>query len=146
MKIEFIGGARTVTGSQHLLHINGKKLLLECGLYQGKRSESYERNKNFRFDPAEIDVMLLTHAHIDHSGNIPNLVKNGFKGSIYATSATVDLCQIMLRDSAHLQEMDIEFVNKKRKKKGSHLLNLFMKLKMLRTQCLNSLVCNITGR
>lgn len=118
MKIEFIGGARTVTGSQHLLHINGKKILLECGLFQGKRSESYERNKNFKFNPAEIDVMLLSHAHIDHSGNIPNLVKHGFKGHIYATSATVDLCQIMLRDSAHLQEMDIEFVNKKRKKKG----------------------------
>lgn len=118
MKIEFIGGARTVTGSQHLLHINGKKILLECGLFQGKRSETYEKNKNFKFDPAEIDVMLLSHAHIDHSGNIPNLVKNGFKGNIYATSATVDLCQIMLRDSAHLQEMDVEFVNKKRKKKG----------------------------
>ena len=118
MKIEFIGGARTVTGSQHLLHINGKKILLECGLFQGKRSETYEKNKNFKFNPEEIDVMLLSHAHIDHSGNIPNLVKHGFRGSIYATSATVDLCQIMLRDSAHLQEMDIEFVNKKRKKNG----------------------------
>lgn len=118
MKIEFIGGARTVTGSQHLLHIKDKKILLECGLFQGKRNESYERNKNFRFNPAEIDVLLLSHAHIDHSGNIPNLVKHGFTGNIYATAATVDLCQIMLRDSAHLQEMDIEFVNKKRKKKG----------------------------
>ena len=118
MKIQFIGGARTVTGSQHLLHINGKKILLECGLFQGKRSETYEKNKNFIFNPEEIDIMILSHAHIDHSGNIPNLVKNGFKGNIYATSATVDLCQIMLRDSAHLQEMDIECVNKKRKKKG----------------------------
>jgi len=118
LKIEFIGGARTVTGSQHLLHINGKKILLECGLFQGRRSDTYEKNKNFKFDPSEIDVMLLSHAHIDHSGNIPNLVKNGFRGNIYATSATVDLCQIMLRDSAHLHEMDIEFVNKKRKKKG----------------------------
>ncbi len=118
LKIEFIGGARTVTGSQHLLHVNGKKILLECGLFQGKRSETYDKNKNFRFNPSEIDVMLLSHAHIDHSGNIPNLVKNGFRSSIYATSATVDLCQIMLRDSAHLQEMDVEFVNKKRRKKG----------------------------
>lgn len=118
MKIQFIGGARTVTGSQHLLHINGKKILLECGLFQGKRSETYSRNKNFIFNPSEIDVMLLSHAHIDHSGNIPNLVRSGFKGNIYATSATVDLCQIMLRDSAYLQQMDIEFVNKKRKKKG----------------------------
>lgn len=118
MEIEFIGGARTVTGSQHLLHINGKKILLECGLFQGKRSETYEKNKTFKFNPSEIDVMLLSHAHIDHCGNIPNLIKNGFKGNIYATSATVDLCQIMLRDSAHLQEMDIKFVNKKRMKKG----------------------------
>ena len=117
MQIEFIGGARTVTGSQHLLHINGKKILLECGLFQGRRSETYEKNKNFKFNPAEIDVMILSHAHIDHSGNIPNLVSKGFDGLIYATSATVDLCQIMLRDSAHLQEKDIEWVNKKRKKK-----------------------------
>jgi metallo-beta-lactamase family protein len=120
LKIEFIGGARTVTGSQHLLHINGKKILLECGLFQGRRSETYDKNKNFKFDPAEIDVMILSHAHIDHSGNIPNLVRNGFDGLIYATSATVDLCQIMLRDSAHLQEKDIEWVNKKRKKKNEN--------------------------
>ena len=118
MQIEFIGGARTVTGSQHLLHINGKKILLECGLFQGRRSDTYDKNKNFKFNPAEIDVMILSHAHIDHSGNIPNLVSKGFDGLIYATAATVDLCQIMLRDSAHLQEKDIEWVNKKRAKKG----------------------------
>lgn len=122
MKIEFIGGAQTVTGSQHLLHINGKKILLECGLFQGRRSETYDKNKNFKFNPAEIDVMILSHAHIDHSGNIPNLVSKGFNGLIYATSATVDLCQIMLRDSAHLQEKDIEYVNKKKKKKGETLI------------------------
>lgn len=122
MKIEFIGGARTVTGSQFLLHINGKKILLECGLFQGRRSETYEKNMNFSFDPASLDVMLLSHAHIDHSGNIPNLIKKGFQGSIYATSATVSLCQIMLRDSAHLQQLDIEFINKKRKKKGEATL------------------------
>lgn len=118
MKIEFIGGAQTVTGSQHLLHINGKKILLECGLFQGRRNETYDKNKNFKFNPAEIDALILSHAHIDHSGNIPNLVSKGFKGLIYATSATVDLCQIMLRDSAHLQEKDIEWVNKKKLKKG----------------------------
>ncbi len=117
MKIQFIGGARTVTGSQHLLFINGKKILLECGLFQGRRKDTYEKNKNFHFDPAEIDLMILSHAHIDHSGNIPNLVRNGFDGCIYATAATVDLCQIMLRDSAYLQERDIEWVNKRRKKK-----------------------------
>lgn len=116
MKIQFIGGARTVTGSQHLLVINGKKILLECGLFQGRRKDTYEKNKNFKFDPASIDALILSHAHIDHSGNIPNLVANGFNGYIYATAATVDLCQIMLRDSAHLQEKDIEWVNKRRKK------------------------------
>ncbi len=116
MKIQFIGGARTVTGSQHLLFINGKKILLECGLFQGRRKDTYEKNKNFHFDPAEIDLMILSHAHIDHSGNIPNLVRNGFDGCIYATAATVDLCQIMLRDSAYLQERDIEWINKKRKR------------------------------
>jgi metallo-beta-lactamase family protein len=118
LKIQFIGAARTVTGSQHLLLINGKKILLECGLFQGHRKDTYERNENFKYDPAEIDLMILSHAHIDHSGNIPNLVKNGYDGPIYATTATVDLCQIMLRDSAHLQERDIEWVNKKRKKKN----------------------------
>ena len=118
MQIEFLGAAQTVTGSQHLLHINSKKILLECGLFQGKRSETYDKNKNFKFNPSEIDALVLSHAHIDHSGNIPNLISKGFKGLIYATSATVDLCQIMLRDSAHLQEKDIEWVNKKRKKKN----------------------------
>ena len=118
MRIQFIGAARTVTGSQHLLFINGKKILLECGLFQGHRKDTYERNKTFKYNPVEIDLMILSHAHIDHSGNIPNLVKNGYNGPIYTTSATVDLCQIMLRDSAHLQERDIEWVNKKRKKKN----------------------------
>ncbi len=121
MKIQFVGAAQTVTGSQHLLSINGKKILLECGLYQGHRKEAFEINKNFLFDPAKIDVMLLSHAHIDHSGNIPNLVKNGFRGKIYTTSTTVDLCQIMLRDSAYLQERDVEWVNKRRKKQHKNL-------------------------
>jgi len=118
LKIQFIGGARTVTGSQHLLTINGKKILLECGLFQGRRKDTYEKNKSFKFDPNEIDALILSHAHIDHSGNIPNLVKNGFDGPIYATSATVDLCDIMLRDSAHLQQRDVEWLNKKRKNKN----------------------------
>ncbi|MDZ7625605.1 MAG: MBL fold metallo-hydrolase [Ignavibacteriaceae bacterium] len=118
MKIQFIGGARTVTGSQHLLSINGKKILLECGLFQGRRNETYELNKKFKFDPSEVDAMVLSHSHIDHSGNIPNLVKNGFDGPIYATPATVDLCDIMLKDSAYLQERDVEWLNKKRKNKN----------------------------
>lgn len=118
MKIHFIGGAQTVTGSQHLFHINGKKILLECGLFQGRRKDTYEKNKNFKFNPSEIDALILSHAHIDHSGNIPNLLRNGFNGPIFATDATVDLCKIMLKDSAYLQEKDIEWVNKKRAKKG----------------------------
>ena len=116
MNIQFCGGAQTVTGSQVVLTANGKTILLECGLYQGKRDETYERNHNFKFDPAAIDVVILSHAHIDHSGNLPNLVKNGFKGSIYATPATVDLCKIMLRDSAYLQEKDLEWVNRIRRR------------------------------
>ena len=119
MKIQFIGGARTVTGSQHLLTINGKKILLECGLFQGRRKDTYEKNKNFKFNPSEIDALILSHAHIDHSGNIPNLVKNGFDGPIYTTAATVDLCEIMLRDSAYLQQRDVEWLNKKKKNQGS---------------------------
>ncbi|MDZ7724089.1 MAG: MBL fold metallo-hydrolase [candidate division KSB1 bacterium] len=118
MDIQFCGAARNVTGSQHLLTINGKKLLLDCGLYQGKRKDTYTKNKNFLYNPAEIDAMVLSHAHIDHSGNIPNLVANGYDGPIYATSATVSLCQIMLRDSAHIQEKDIEYVNKRRARKN----------------------------
>jgi len=121
MKITFIGAVQTVTGSMHLLEVNDKRILLDCGLYQGKRKIAYELNKNFPFDPAEIDILSLSHAHIDHSGNIPTLVKMGFKGKIFATSATVDLCEIMLLDSAHIQEKDVEFVNIKREKQGKNL-------------------------
>ncbi len=121
MKIQFIGAAQTVTGSQHLLQINGKKILLDCGLYQGRRKEAFEKNRHFKLNPEEIDVMLLSHAHIDHSGNIPSLIKNGFKGHIYTTAATVDLCNIMLRDSAYLQERDVKWVNKKRAKENKVL-------------------------
>jgi metallo-beta-lactamase family protein len=116
LEIQFIGAARTVTGSQHLLSINGKKILLDSGLFQGRRKDTYEKNKLFKFDPKEVDALILSHAHIDHSGNIPHLVKDGFNGPIYATSATKDLCKIMLEDSAHIQQRDIEWLNKKKKK------------------------------
>lgn len=118
MKLSFHGAARTVTGSQHLLEINGTRLLLECGLYQGRRSETYERNRSFPFNPAKIDAVVLSHAHIDHSGNLPHLVKGGFEGPIFATRATTDLAEIMLRDSGHIQESDAAFVNRKRAKRG----------------------------
>ncbi|MDT8445294.1 MAG: MBL fold metallo-hydrolase [bacterium] len=116
MLIQFFGGAQTVTGSMHLITVGELKILLECGLFQGRRSDMYEKNQNFPFDPAEVDWLLLSHAHIDHSGNIPNLVKKGFKGKILATGPTVDLCKIMLKDSAFIQEMDVRFVNKIRQK------------------------------
>lgn len=118
MKLHFYGAARTVTGAQFLLEVNGKKLLIDCGMYQGRRAETYERNRSFRFDTRELDAVILTHAHIDHSGNLPNLVKHGYHGPIYATPATCDLSDLMLRDSGHIQESDAEFVNKKRRKRG----------------------------
>ncbi|KAF0110409.1 MAG: hypothetical protein FD147_1669 [Chloroflexi bacterium] len=121
MKIFFDGAAQTVTGSKHLLEINGRKLLLDCGLFQGKRAEYYERNQNFDFDPATVDAVILSHAHIDHSGNLPNLVKNGFTGPIYATPPTVTLGNIMLQDSAHIQQGDILYLNKKRARRGEPL-------------------------
>jgi len=118
MRINFHGAAHTVTGSQHLLEINGAKLLLDCGLYQGRRSESYERNLTFHYDPRKVDAVILSHAHIDHSGNLPNLVKQGYAGPIYATSATAELSNIMLLDSGHIQEADAKFVNKKQSRRG----------------------------
>ncbi len=113
MIIEFQGAARTVTGSMHLLRVKDRRILLDCGLFQGKRSESTERNRTFPFDPASIDAVLLSHAHIDHSGNLPGLVKKGFRGPIFCTQATLDLCGIMLADSGHIQEKDAEFLNRK---------------------------------
>ncbi len=118
MEITFHGAAQTVTGSQHLLTVNGSQILLDCGLYQGARKEAVFRNTHFMFDPKNLHALILSHAHIDHSGNIPNLVKKGFRGPIYATHATVDLCDYMLRDSGRIQESDAEFLNKRAAKKG----------------------------
>ena len=103
MHISFHGAAQTVTGSQHLLTINGRQILLDCGFYQGKREETWQRNRHFPFRPADIDAVVLSHAHIDHSGNIPNLVKQGFRGKIVCTPATADLCGALLthRHSDH---------------------------------------------
>jgi len=122
MEIQFIGAVRTVTGSMHLIHANGVKFLLDCGLYQGRRAKAREINENFPFDPKEIDFIILSHAHIDHSGNIPQIVKKGFSGKIFSTSATRDLASIMLIDSGHIHEKDAEYLNKKLKKKGEPLI------------------------
>ncbi len=118
MKIHFYGAARTVTGSKYLLEINGKRLLLECGIFQGRRSDMYDKNLNFPFDPRSVDAVVLSHAHIDHSGNLPNLIKRGYEGKIYATPATCHLGDIMLQDSGYIQESDVQYVNKKRARKG----------------------------
>ncbi len=114
MRIHINGAAQTVTGSQYLLEVNGSRVLMECGLFQGRREETYSRNRTFRFDPKGIDAVLLSHAHIDHSGNLPHLVKQGFTGPVHATSATADLADIMLQDAGHIQEADAEFINKKK--------------------------------
>jgi len=121
MKVQFWGAAQTVTGSMHLLEVNGRRILLDCGMYQGRRKQAFERNRDLPFAAAEIDAVVLSHAHIDHSGNLPSLVKSGFDGCIYSTSATRDLCAYMLLDSAHIQENDVRFVNKRRKRQGKKL-------------------------
>lgn len=118
MRINFHGAAQTVTGSQHLLEINGYRLLLDCGLYQGRRADTYARNLKFSHDPRKVDAVILSHAHIDHAGNLPNLVQDGYEGPIYATRATVDLATLMLADSGRIQESDAQFVNKKRIERG----------------------------
>lgn len=108
MRIEFCGAAQTVTGSQHLVEVSGKRILFDCGMYQGRRETAKTINRTFLYDPQEIDCVILSHAHIDHSGNLPSLVKRGFRGKIYATPATRDLCSIMLTDSAMIQQKDAE--------------------------------------
>ena len=122
MKIRFYGAARTVTGSQHLIEVNGKKLLLECGIFQGRRKEFYSRNCCFAFDPHEIDAVILSHAHIDHSGNLPNLVKQGYSNPIYATPPTAELAAIMLRDSGHIYQENAEYINKRKRKHGEPIV------------------------
>lgn len=115
MKVEFWGAAQTVTGSMHLVHVGGKKLLLDCGLYQGPRKDAFVRNRHLPFEGSEIDAVVLSHAHIDHSGNLPSLIRSGYRGPIYATSATRDLAVYLLLDSAKIQQSDIKYVNKKRR-------------------------------
>ncbi|HMO12515.1 MAG TPA: MBL fold metallo-hydrolase [Pirellulaceae bacterium] len=117
MHVRFWGAARTVTGSMHLLEVGGQRILLDCGLYQGIRKDAFRRNRELPFDAKSIDAVVLSHAHIDHSGNLPTLVKNGFKGKIHSTSPTRSLSIHMLLDSAHIQVKDVEYVNKRRLEK-----------------------------
>ncbi len=120
MKLTFCGAAGEVTGSRHLVETGGKRYLFDCGLHQGRRKDADSKNRNLLFDAASLDAVVLSHAHIDHSGNLPTLVKNGFTGPIYTTPATVDLCGWMLRDTAHIQEKDAEFLNKRLEHRKAH--------------------------
>jgi len=118
MRLSFHGAAQTVTGSRHLLSLNGRQLLIDCGLFQGRRQETYERNLDFTFDPKRIDAVVLSHAHLDHCGNLPNLVRRGFDGPIHATSATIDITDLLLHDAAEIQESDAAYLNRKPSRRG----------------------------
>jgi metallo-beta-lactamase family protein len=118
MEIKFWGAAQTVTGSAHYIRINGFDLLLDCGLFQGRRKLAAQINRDFALPPNRLDAVILSHAHIDHSGNLPSLYKLGYEGPVYATPATADLAKLMLMDSAHIQEADVQFVNKRRLRRG----------------------------
>jgi metallo-beta-lactamase family protein len=118
MKLHFFGATQTTTGSKYLLEANGKRILIECGMFQGRRQKTIAYNTRLDFDPRTLDALLLSHAHIDHSGIIPIVCRDGFTGPIHCTDATADLCEIMLRDTAHIQEQDAFFLSKKNAKKG----------------------------
>lgn len=121
LRITFYGAARTVTGSMHLVEANGRRILLDCGLFQGHRKAAFEKNRNLPIDAKSIDAVILSHAHIDHAGNLPQLVRHGYRGPVYARPATADLCGVMLRDSCYLQQRDLMYINKKRAAQGKHL-------------------------
>ena len=124
LNLRFIGAARTTTGSLHSVEYDGHRVLVDCGLLQGHRKESFEANRAMPFPAESVDAIVLSHAHIDHSGRLPAFVKAGYRGPIYATPATRDLCEVMLRDSAFLQARDVEYVNKTRRKQGKRPFEL----------------------
>ncbi len=119
-RLIFSGAAQTVTGSAHLVEVDRQRILLDCGLFQGRRKQAFERNRSLPFDPHAMDAVLLSHAHIDHCGNLPTLVRGGFRGPIFATSAACDLARVLLMDSAQIQENDVAYVNRLRRKQGKH--------------------------
>jgi metallo-beta-lactamase family protein len=125
MKLSFHGAARSVTGSRHLMEVPGMRLLFDCGLFQGRRDESFHHNRSLGFDPKSVDAVLLSHAHIDHSGALPVLPQHGFSGKVYATRATADLAGLMLEDSARIQESDCRYVNKRENRNGRKCIQPF---------------------
>jgi metallo-beta-lactamase family protein len=147
MKISFHGAAKTVTGSKHLITtLNEKKILLDCGMFQGLGKMTFEMNEHFGFDPMDIDFLILSHAHIDHSGLIPKLVKEGFKGKIYCSLATYDLCKVMLADSAHIQMADARFVNKIKEKQGKKFIKPLYDLEDVESAMILFETCNFNEK
>jgi metallo-beta-lactamase family protein len=140
IRVTFEGAARTVTGSMHLVETAGSKLLLDCGLFQGRRAEAYHRNRHFPFSPKDIDAVLVSHAHIDHCGNLPNLLQQGFRGTIYCTPATRDLMAVMLADSARIQEEDALYLNRRREPGEARIQPLYDQHGVVRTlRCCQSI-------
>lgn len=132
MKLSFHGAARSVTGSRHMVELPGCKLLLDCGLFQGRREEALRQNQDLGFDPHSINAVLLSHAHVDHSGALPMLQKHGFSGKVHLTRATGDLTELMLEDSAHVQVSDCSYVNKKEQRKGKACVRPFYNINDVR--------------
>ncbi len=125
MKISFHGAAKSVTGSRHLVEAGGARVLLDCGMFQGRRQETERQNRELGFDPKAVDAVLLSHAHVDHSGALPSLVKQGFPGKVYLTRGTGDLATLLLEDSARIQEGDCAYVNKREARRGKQCVRPF---------------------
>ena len=141
MEIEFVGAAREVTGSCHIVRVAGKTIVLDCGLFQGKRSESHEKNLRLPVPIEQIDAVILSHAHIDHAGRLPFLVRHGYDGPIWCTPATRDLCAVMLADSAHIQEKDAEFLARRGKESIEPLYALRHSTRTIELKSVKSLSC-----
>ena len=144
MKITFLGATRMVTGSCYLLEIGSKKMLLDCGMFQGSKMITAFNEKDFVFAPNAIDTVVLTHAHIDHSGLIPKLIKQGYKGPVHCTKTTLELCTILLPDSAHIQESDAEFANRKGLRAGKSVVDFMIFIRMASLISLSSASKNLS--